>query len=323
MRLEGVSKRYGRRTVLDRVDLALPQETCLVVTGTNGSGKSTLLRILAGLTEPSAGVVADRPVRVAYVPERFPGRLGLTARSYLRHFASIRGLDRQTANRRIDELVERLGLGDLVVEPLWTLSRGSAQKVAIAQAFLAPCDLIVLDEPWSGLDRLTRPELTVLADEAVRAGARVVVAEHLPEYAASIATAATVVADGVLSQVDLYDLVPPPDPDPEYVDIDLIWPSESLPPKEVFATFLDDADAREEYDATGEEVWLRVNRPNVDGLLAAALGAGWSVRGVYPAPVDGQDEDDDEEHLLYDEAPVPAEDVTVLPDEAPTEEAPA
>jgi ABC-type multidrug transport system ATPase subunit len=317
MRLEGVSKRYGRRTVLDRVDLALPHQTCLVVTGTNGSGKSTLLRILAGLTEPTGGVVADRPVRVAYVPERFPGRLGLTARSYLRHFARIRGLDRHAAHRRIDELAERLGLGDLIVEPLWTLSRGSAQKVAIAQAFLAPCDLIVLDEPWSGLDRLTRPELTVLADEAVRSGARVVVAEHLPEYAASIATAATVVADGMLSEVHLDDLLPA-DPDPEYVDIDLIWPSESLPPKEVFATFLDDADAREEYDATGEEVWLRVNRPNVDGLLAAALGAGWSVRGVYPAPVDGHDEDD-EEQLLYDDTPLTVEEEAT----APVGEAPA
>lgn len=177
LRLNGVGKRYRNKWVLQSVDLELAATTLVLVRGANGSGKSTLLRIIAGLCEPSRGTVTGKPTRVAVVPDRFvPPRM--TALAYLRHLAHIRGLNRSAADDRIGELAELLSIAPAVDVPLQVMSRGNAQKVALAQAFLAPVNLAILDEPSAALDEDAAAALRALVIETREAGATVVVADH-------------------------------------------------------------------------------------------------------------------------------------------------
>jgi ABC-type multidrug transport system ATPase subunit len=177
LRLERVGKRYGGRAVLDGIDLTLAAETLTVFVGRNGSGKSTLLRIVAGVAEPSHGVVRGRPPRVAIVPDR-ASSTRLTARAYLQHLARVRGLRRTEAAQRISELADQLKIAPGLETSIQQLSRGNAQKVMLAQAFLVHPDLVVLDEPWATLDGTARQTLAQLLQQSRERGSIVVLADH-------------------------------------------------------------------------------------------------------------------------------------------------
>lgn len=198
MRLEGVGRRYGPRGpwVLRGVGLDLPAGTLARVTGANGTGKSTLLRLLAGVDAPSAGRVSARPPRTAYVPERFPAALPLTATGYLVHLGRIQGLTGRAAATRAGEWLARFDAAAHAHTPLAELSKGTSQKVAVAQALLADPDLLVLDEAWTGLDTAARTELDRAVRERVAAGGRVVFVDHDPRRLAGEATAEYRVAEG-------------------------------------------------------------------------------------------------------------------------------
>ncbi|WP_119729305.1 ABC transporter ATP-binding protein [Thermomonospora amylolytica] len=176
MRLERVAFRYRRSApwVLRDVVLSLEPGTITEVTGRNGAGKSTLLRLVAGLRRPSRGTVTGRPRNVGYAPERFPVAQPFTVRAYLTHMAAVRGLPGTAA----DPWIERLALGPLLNTRLPELSKGSAQKVGIAQALLAHPGLLVLDEPFAGLDPTTRDALPALAAELARHGSTLVISDH-------------------------------------------------------------------------------------------------------------------------------------------------
>jgi ABC-type multidrug transport system ATPase subunit len=171
VRLEAVSKRYGLRQpwVVRDVTREVAAGQLIRLEGPNGSGKSTLLRVLAGVTRPTAGRVTGRP-HTGYVPERFPGGLGFSAREYLQHLARIHGLSGAAVDAAVDEWLGRLGAADYAGTPLRTLSKGMCQKVAIAQALLAGPDLLVLDEAWTGLDQAARAMLDAAVAERVAAG---------------------------------------------------------------------------------------------------------------------------------------------------------
>ncbi|MFF7780202.1 ATP-binding cassette domain-containing protein [Streptomyces tanashiensis] len=182
MRLEHVGRRHGPRGpwVLREVSLVLPAAALVRVVGTNGSGKSTLLRLLAGVDAPTEGRVAGRPDRTAYVPERFSVALPFTALDYLVHLGRVQGLGRAAARARAGEWLERFGAGEHAGTELAALSKGTSQKVAVAQALLADPALLVLDEAWTGLDTGARAELDTAVRERLAAGATVVFVDHAP-----------------------------------------------------------------------------------------------------------------------------------------------
>ncbi|MFF4215663.1 ABC transporter ATP-binding protein [Streptomyces nondiastaticus] len=181
MRLTGVGRRYGPGGpwILRDLDLDLPEGTLLRVEGANGSGKSTLLRLLAGIDAPSTGRITGRP-RTAYVPERFPAALPMTAGAYLTHLGRVHGLGRAAASRGAREWLERFGAGAYAGTPLSELSKGTSQKVAVAQGLMGTPGLLVLDEAWTGLDRASRGVLDAAVRERVAGGARVVFVDHDP-----------------------------------------------------------------------------------------------------------------------------------------------
>jgi ABC-2 type transport system ATP-binding protein len=179
MRLEAVGKRYGLREpwVVRDVTQHLAAARLIRLEGPNGSGKSTLLRVLAGVTAPSAGRVTGRP-RASYVPERFPGGLGFSAREYLTHMSRIHGLPSAAVPGAADEWLERLGATEYARSPMRTLSKGMCQKVAVAQALLARPGLLVLDEAWTGLDQAARGTLDAAVAERLAEGGTVVFVDH-------------------------------------------------------------------------------------------------------------------------------------------------
>ncbi|MFI6480185.1 ATP-binding cassette domain-containing protein [Nonomuraea sp. NPDC050663] len=171
MQLSNVSFSYRRRgpSVLRDVGVRLAPGDVIEVVGANGAGKSTLLRLLAGITRPTGGTILDRPSVVGFAPDRFPADQPFTVAGYLTHLARVRG----TASWK--PWCARLGLDPLLSVRLGELSKGSAHKVGLVQALMCAPGLLILDEPFAGLDVTTRDALPAIIAE-VRARSGIVVA---------------------------------------------------------------------------------------------------------------------------------------------------
>lgn len=182
-----LGRRFGERDVLRNLDLDVPSGSFLLVTGGNGSGKSTLLSILAGLLAPTAGklTVDARREQIGYVGHEPLVYTELTALENLDLFGRLyRVTDRR---ERAGMLLERYGLWETRHEPVAGFSRGMAQRLALCRALLHEPDLVLLDEPYSGLDA----EGASLLDGEIAelCGSRtLVVSSHLPERIEHLAT---------------------------------------------------------------------------------------------------------------------------------------
>ena len=187
LRACGVGKRFGEKRVLYGVEFELPRGGCLVVTGPNGSGKTTLLRLCAGLAVPTEGELAIDATRAAI------GYLGhdslvyreLTAMENLELYGRLYRVPER--RERIGMLLERFGLWDARHGRVASYSRGMLQRLALCRTLLHEPSLLVLDEPYSGLDAdgaaLLDRELAALRDERT-----LVVSTHDPERVEPLAT---------------------------------------------------------------------------------------------------------------------------------------
>ncbi|KAB1923398.1 ABC transporter ATP-binding protein [Micromonospora noduli] len=202
MRLENVWLRYHRRGpwVLQGIDARIGPGEVAIVLGRNGVGKSTLLQVAAGVLRPGRGRVTDRPARVGWVPERFPADQPFTVTRYLTGMARVAGLGRAAADEAVTSWTDRLGLAAFRSVRLPELSKGTAQKVGLAQALLRPPGLLVLDEPWEGLDAATRELVPELIAEVLAADGSVLVSDHRGETVRLPAARRWLVADGSLSE---------------------------------------------------------------------------------------------------------------------------
>jgi ABC-2 type transport system ATP-binding protein len=170
------------------------------VSGHNGAGKSTLLKTAAGLLRPGRGAVRDRPARVGYVPERFPADQPFTARRYLTAMARVSGQPAAGVADAIEQWAERLHMSRLLDTALAELSKGTAQKVGLIQGMLCRPDLLILDEPWEGLDAATRAEVPRIIADVLAAGGRVLISDHLDQAGAVDDVRRWELADGTLTE---------------------------------------------------------------------------------------------------------------------------
>ncbi|MCW3843934.1 ATP-binding cassette domain-containing protein [Micromonospora yasonensis] len=202
MRLEGVWLRYHRRGpwVLRETDVRIGPGEVAVVLGRNGVGKSTLLQLAAGVLRPTRGRVVDRPAVVGWVPERFPADQPFTVGAYLTAIGRVAGLSGPAADRAVRQWVDRLGLTRFHGARLPQLSKGTAQKVGLAQALLRPPGLLVLDEPWEGLDVAARELVPEVVDEVLADGGTVLVSDHRGETVRLPGARQWTVADGTVTE---------------------------------------------------------------------------------------------------------------------------
>jgi ABC-2 type transport system ATP-binding protein len=180
-----LTKRYGRRTALDGLDLSVAAGTVFGVIGPNGAGKTTTMRLLLDLIRPSSGaasVLGSDPrtggpalrQRIGYLPGELKLEGRITGRALLASYARISG---PIASGRIDALADRLGLE--LDRQVRTLSKGNKQKLGLVQAFMHTPPLLVLDEPTSGLDPLVQQEFLAMVREARDGGQTVFLSSHV------------------------------------------------------------------------------------------------------------------------------------------------
>ncbi len=213
--LNGICHSFGERRVLDAVDLIVPPGRIVGLLGPNGAGKSTLMRILFGVIEPDAGEVCWRG-RLAtdadrrswgYMPQERGLYLDMRVHDQLVWLARLHGVDRRTAVVRATELLERLDLAGRGGDVVKDLSGGMAQRVQLAAALVHEPDVLVLDEPFAGLDPGAVDFLMALLLEHVAAGRQLVFSSHQLDLVEDICETITLIDQGrVVLDGDLREL---------------------------------------------------------------------------------------------------------------------
>ncbi len=202
--LENVSKSFGGRPAVRDLSFTVNQGAILGFLGPNGAGKSTSLRIALGIVRPDAGSVrlfGSAPNiqslrRVGFLPEERGLYRRMTARATIAYFARLKGLPDAEAERRADDLLLRHGLAEAAGKRISKLSKGMAQKVQILSAVAHNPDLIVLDEPFSGLDPVNQQSLEQLIRQAHADGATIIFSTHVMEHAERLCDRLVMIAGG-------------------------------------------------------------------------------------------------------------------------------
>ncbi len=199
-------KRYGPRLAVDGVSFDAGPGEVVGFLGPNGAGKTTTMRMLTGYLAPTSGTVrigGDRVDidslasrrRVGYLPEGAPLYGEMRVAGFLGFIADIRGLSGAKRGARLAEVVERLGLGPVLRQPIEKLSKGFRRRVGLAQAILHDPPVLVLDEPTDGLDPNQKHEVRTLIGAIARDKA-IVISTHILEEVTAICTRALIIARG-------------------------------------------------------------------------------------------------------------------------------
>ncbi len=207
--IRGISKRYADHVAVRDLNLAVPRGAVYGLLGPNGAGKTTTIRMILNIIGPDTGSIhllgrpnTDRAIldRLGYLPEERGLYKKMAVRDVLRFLAELKGLDRRTADLRIEEWLERLSLrsaekdwGKAKVEEL---SRGMQQKVQFIGTLLHDPDLVILDEPFSGLDPINAQALKDTVVELKRRGRTVIFSTHLMDNAERLCDSVCIIARG-------------------------------------------------------------------------------------------------------------------------------
>ncbi len=207
LNVHGLTKRYGALTAVDDLSFVVHPGEVLGLLGPNGSGKSTTVKILTGLLEPTTGHVdldgrdafADRlayKAQIGYVPEEPHMYSYLTGPEYLRLVGRLRGLPDALLDDKIDRFLQLLGIYDDRYQTLSSYSKGMRQKILIAAAVLHNPRILILDEPFSGLDVTAARVLKAFVRAVAAAGKMVVFSSHVLEVVEQVCSRVVILKDG-------------------------------------------------------------------------------------------------------------------------------
>ena len=202
--LEGVTKRYGAFTAVDDLSFTAPRGRILGFLGPNGAGKTTTLRMVLGLVAPDAGRIdvlgetdpARLRERIGFLPEERGLYRRMTPLDAITFFANLKGVPRAEARRRALRLLEDQGLAAAARRQMRHLSKGMAQKVQLLAALAHEPDLVLLDEPFSGLDPVNQQALEDMVRGLARRGATVIFSTHVMQHAERLCDQVVLVAGG-------------------------------------------------------------------------------------------------------------------------------
>ena len=197
-------KEFDATRAVDGVSLTVPAGSIYGLLGPNGAGKTTILRILLGIIDPSSGtrrvLGRERPLEAAgeigYLPEERGLYPAMYSREAIAFMGALRGLTLREARRRADALLKEHGLGDWAKKPIRTLSKGMAQTVQLLGSIIHRPRLIVLDEPFSGLDAINQARLEELIRSEARNGATIIFSTHVIAHAERLCERVAIIAKG-------------------------------------------------------------------------------------------------------------------------------
>ncbi|MEO3429321.1 ABC transporter ATP-binding protein [Pelagibius sp. CAU 1746] len=184
--LAGATKTYGALTAVENVSLELRSGEVLALAGHNGAGKTTLVKLILGLIVPSAGQVrvfdgnparagaSEARRRLGFLPENVAFHGAMTGWELLAFYARLK----RCSLAQLDELLERVGLGEAAQRRVGTYSKGMRQRLGLAQALIGAPELLLLDEPTSGLDPASRADFYRAVDELRGDGVTVLISTH-------------------------------------------------------------------------------------------------------------------------------------------------
>ncbi len=185
----GLSKAYGGKTVVDKLNLNVAEQEIFGLLGPNGAGKTTTILMLLGLTEPTAGMAevyghspTREPLRVkrliGYLPENVGFYENLTARENLQFIAELNGIGEVEADARIDQLLEAVGLAEAASQTVGQYSKGMKQRLGIADVLIKQPKVAILDEPTAGLDPEGINQILALIAGLPARGTTVILSSH-------------------------------------------------------------------------------------------------------------------------------------------------
>jgi ABC-2 type transport system ATP-binding protein len=197
-------KAFDGKTAVDGIDLAVPEGSIYGILGPNGAGKTTTLRMLLGIIDPDRGerslLGRTRPLEVAnqvgYLPEERGLYPAMTAREAVAFMGALRGLPLSAGRARAAGMLRANGLGDYVDKPIRSLSKGMAQTVQLFGTIVHRPKLIVLDEPFSGLDAINQGRLEHLIREEAAGGATIIFSTHVIAHAERLCERIAIIAGG-------------------------------------------------------------------------------------------------------------------------------
>ncbi len=202
--LDGVVKRFGDFTAVDRLGFSVPEGGVFGFLGGNGAGKTTSVRMMLDILRPDAGrieVLGRPPARenaaqIGFLPEERGLYRLMTVLDTVVYFGRLKGLSATDAASRAGVLIERLGLSQWARSTIDRLSKGMSQKVQLATALVNNPRLLILDEPFSGLDPVNQGVLEELVREAAQGGATVIFSTHVMQHAERLAGRLLLLAKG-------------------------------------------------------------------------------------------------------------------------------
>jgi ABC-2 type transport system ATP-binding protein len=203
--VRGIVKQFGNHKAVEGVSFDVPRGCVYGILGPNGAGKTTTLRMINDIIAPDAGDITildtlkpgtEAARSIGYLPEErglYPKMRVIDAIEFL---GELRGLDRAAAKKRGGEWLDRLGLAQWAKNKVQDLSKGMQQKVQFATALIHEPPLVILDEPWSGLDPINAEVLRDVVDEIRDAGRTVIFCTHQMEQAEKVVDAVCIIARG-------------------------------------------------------------------------------------------------------------------------------
>jgi ABC-2 type transport system ATP-binding protein len=200
----GLGKSFGDYRAVEGVSLSIARGSIFGVLGPNGAGKTTLLRMLMGIIDPDTGTRSllghtrprDVAHRVGYLPEERGLYPSMTARDSIAFMGALRGLSWAEGRKRADVRLEALGLGHAPGMKVRKLSKGMAQMVQLVGALIHDPELIVLDEPFSGLDPVNQERLEALVRAERDRGATIILSTHVMAHAQRLCDELAIIAGG-------------------------------------------------------------------------------------------------------------------------------
>ena len=185
LKIENVSKRYGKKLVVDNISIELDKPEVFGLLGTNGAGKTTTIRMLLGIIKKDSGTITwngkevDRKkVNFGYLPEERGVYPKVKIKDQLKYFAELKGMDADTTEKSINKWAKVLKVEEYLEMPAEKLSKGNQQKIQFMTAVIHDPELIVLDEPFSGLDPVNTEILKNVIIDLVKKGKYIIMSAH-------------------------------------------------------------------------------------------------------------------------------------------------